>query len=356
MERIPEICKLFGCREDILKPIKIIAGLLIILFFTTGCNGKKEVLLSGKTMGTTYHITILTGYFQNSDDLKDKIDHRLKEINQSMSTYIGDSEISRFNASRKNGERIKVSADFLAVMAVAEKIYQLTGGAWDPTVGPLVNLWGFGSAGEKNRVPRKDEIQARLPEIGFKHIDITAQGFLVKKKPDISLDLNSIAKGFAVDAVSDLIRKQDLENYLVEIGGEIYASGLRTDGKPWRVGINRPQIDAPFNQVYKVVLLRNQAFATSGDYRNFFILNGKRYSHVIDPRTGYPVANGVVSVSILADTCTFADGLATAIMVLGPESGLELVNRIDNVECLIVVEEKSGALKDYFSSGFKDYL
>jgi thiamine biosynthesis lipoprotein len=143
------------------------------------------------------------------------------------------------------------------------------------------------------------------------------------------------------------------KNYLVEIGGEIYAAGLRPDGQRWRVGINRPQKEAAFNEVYKVVPITNQAFATSGDYRNFFELDGVRYSHVIDPRSGFPVSNGVVSVSIIADTCTLAVGLATAIMVMGAEKGIRLADRLPNVEAFIVVENANGNLQNFSSQGFK---
>ena len=148
-----------------------------------------------------------------------------------------------------------------------------------------------------------------------------------------------------------LIRTNGIENFLVEIGGEVFASGLRKDGKQWRIGINKPQKDAPYDQVFKVSALQDKAFATSGDYRNYFEIDGKRFSHILDPGNGYPVTNGVVSVSIISDTCTFADGLATAVMVLGPEKGLNLVNTLDKTECLIVVQ-KNGSLIEYYSKGF----
>jgi thiamine biosynthesis lipoprotein len=174
----------------------------------------------------------------------------------------------------------------------------------------------------------------------------------VKTLATVTLDLNSIAKGFAVDRISGLLAAGGHKNYLVEIGGEIYAAGVRADGKNWRVGINRPQPDAAIDEVYKAVSLANRAFATSGDYRNFFEIDGVRYSHVIDPRTGYPVSNGVVSVSIIADNCTLADGLATAVMVMGPEKGIQLVNQLNNVECLIIVETPASRLLDFYSPGF----
>jgi thiamine biosynthesis lipoprotein len=163
--------------------------------------------------------------------------------------------------------------------------------------------------------------------------------------------LNSIAKGVAVGQIARLIAADGFKNYLVEIGGEIYAAGVRTDGGKWRVGINMPRKDAAINEVYKAASISNQAFATSGDYRNFFELDGVRYSHVIDPRTGYPVSNGVVSVSIIAADCTLADGLATAVMVMGADKGIELVNRLPNVECFIVVQKADRSLLDFHSTG-----
>jgi thiamine biosynthesis lipoprotein len=153
-----------------------------------------------------------------------------------------------------------------------------------------------------------------------------------------------------------LIRTSGIKNFLVEIGGEVFAAGFRKDGKQWRIGINRPKAGSPLDQVYKVVNLHNKGFATSGDYRNYFEVGGKRFSHILDPRNGYPVSNGVVSVSIVADTCTFADGLATAVIVLGHKKGLERINSIDHTECLIVVRTNDGKFVDYYSRGFKTYM
>ncbi len=337
---------------------KIFLTVLLILpiLFSSGCSIQKEVMFSGKTMGTTYHITVITGYFKRLSGLKEKIDGRLEEINQSMSTYRKDSEISRFNAWRQIGQEFPVSEDFYRVMSVAQNIYELTGGAWDGTIKPLVELWGFGSSNQKQRIPSKAEIQAVLPDIGFNHIEIGAGRFLVKKNAAATLDLASIAKGYAVDQIAALIQTEGVDNFLVEIGGEVFASGLRKDGQQWRLGINMPRQNAPFDQVYKVVNLSGKGFATSGDYRIFFEKDGKRFSHILDPKNGYPIANRVVSVSILAGTCTLADGLATAIMVLGADKGLALVNQLVGIECLIVVQDLDGALKDYVSTGFKAYL
>ena len=303
-------------------------------------------------MGTTYHVTVVTGWFQPISGLREAIELRLKEINQSMSTYIHDSEISRFNRFQRAGRPFPISSDFFEVMKTARTIYRLSNGAWDGTVSPLITLWGFGPETVPVRVPPPQQIAARLSAIGFADIEVKDPGILIKKRAAVTLDLSSIAKGYGVDQVADVFASRGFKDYLVEIGGEVVASGRRRDGKLWRVGINQPRPAAGANEVYRVVDLDDAALATSGDYRNFFTLNSIRYSHVIDPKTGYPVSNSVVSVSIIADSCTFADGLATAIMVMGAEKGLRLLNRLDGVEGLIVLQEPNDRLVDYASDGF----
>ena len=341
------------CGVHAMNKFLLIINMLAMLFLPATADAMREHLIAGRTMGTTYHIKVVTNAAEGVKGLKGKIDQRLLEINQVFSTYIKDSEISRFNALNRAGEKFQVSDDFMQVMRVASEIHRLSEGAWDGTVNPLVDLWSFGPTRRKPRMPPGDTIKALLSQIGFEYIQILEPNFLVKHLATVTLDLNAIAKGYAVDEVSRLIGAKGFKNYLVEIGGEIYAAGLRPDGQRWRVGINRPQKEAAFNEVYKVVPITNQAFATSGDYRNFFELDGVRYSHVIDPRSGFPVSNGVVSVSIIAGTCTLADGLATAIMVMGAEKGIRLVDRLPNVEAFIVVENANGNLQNFSSQGFK---
>lgn len=321
------------------------------LWLITGMQLKKEVSFSGSTMGTTYHITVIMSYFDDAAPLKARIDKRLAEINQSMSIYLKDSDISRLN-SRPAHSFVQVSDDFIQVMKTAKELYTVTRGAWDGTVGPLVNLWGFGTRENKRQIPLADDIRKTMESVGFNRIGIVKEHYLSKQDAEVFLDLGSIAKGFGVDQVAKLIEDNGIHDFIVEIGGEIYAAGLRKDGQEWRVGVNTPQKDAPADQVYKVVHLRDKAMATSGDYRNFLEMDGKIYSHVIDPKTGYPVSNHVVSVSVIADSCTYADGLATAVMVMGKTQGLKLVNSLNNVECLIIVMEKDGTLTDYYSTGF----
>ena len=330
--------------------LKIVVAVLSF-FILAGCNLKKETLITGKTMGTTYHIKVVSLFYKDTEGLKGKIENRLKDINKSMSTFSKESEITRFNTFDSE-EKFAVSADFLEVMNTARKIYELSGGAWDGTVYPLVELWGFGPKERNGGIPDKKDIEKVLINVGFDKIKISESGYLVKRNPSVSLDLASIAKGYGVDEIADVIRKEGIDDFLVEIGGEVYASGLRKDGGHWRVGINRPDKDALFDEVYKTMMLKNKGLATSGDYRNYFEKEKAVYTHVLDPKTGYPVTNGVVSVSVIADNCTFADGLATAIMVMGHKKGLELADKIPGIECFIVVREKDGKFAEYSSKGF----
>jgi thiamine biosynthesis lipoprotein len=325
--------------------------LFFFIGLVVGCDSRREHTLTGRTMGTTYAVTVVGGYFGPGAGLQEKIDRRLDEINRSMSPYLTESEISRFNRFQKAGVEFPVSADFLRVMKVAARIHALSEGAWDGTVDPLVDLWGFGRAGRGVQVPAAEKIAAALAFVGFTRIEIRDSGALVKREIPVSLDLSSIAKGYGVDRVADVVRAAGFTDFLVEIGGEVVAAGLRPDGRAWRVGINRPTPGAGAHEVYKVVSLKDHAFATSGDYRQFFVQGGTRYAHIIDPRTGYPAANRVVSVSILAGDCTLADGLATAVMVMGAEKGLALIDRLEGVEGLIIAERPDGSFQEHASKG-----
>lgn len=336
------------------KTLIVIGVVLIVSAVTAGITAKRETRFNGRTMGTTYQVKVIAGWTERTGHLADKIESRLKEVNQSMSVFLKDSEISRWNRSREVGEKFSVSEDFYKVMTLAAMIHEWSGHAWDGTVMPLVNLWGFGNEGARQTPPHPDALNEAKRKVGFSRILIGDDRTLTKTVPDVTLDLGSIAKGFGVDAVSELIRENGFSDFLVEIGGEVFAAGVRKDGKPWRVGINRPEKDADPTDVYRVISLREKALATSGDYRNFFEINGTRFSHIMDPATGYPVANGIVSASVLADNCTIADGLATAIMVMGREKSLELMRRLPGVECLIVVRNPDGSLTDYPSPGFME--
>ncbi len=336
--------------ESVRKMRFVLAMMLALV--CTACLPQKEMRLAGKTMGTTYHIKVVAGWFTSEADLQASIDQRLAEINRSMSTYDPDSEISRFNRIREAGASFTPSSDFMAVLRVASELYRLTEGAWDGTLDPLINLWGFGRKGPAASLPDDDAIQAALSHVGFDRIRMDASGAIAKQDPAVTLDLASIAKGYGVDAIARLLAESGFNDYLVEIGGEVVAQGRRRDGNPWVVGINRPDQSASATDVYKAIPLIDRAMATSGDYRIFFRSGDRTYSHILDPRTGRPVDNGVVSATVVAANCTVADGLATALMVMGPQKGIDLVNRLEGVECLIVVRQSDGSFVDHPSRGF----
>jgi thiamine biosynthesis lipoprotein len=338
-----------NCKQRVALILTIIPGIVL----SVGCELKKETRFTGKTMGTTYRVKIISNYFTKVSHLKKKVKMSLEGIDHSLSTYKKNSEISRFNSIKSTTKPFRATKDFLGVMDMGKKLHKLTQGAWDGTIDPLVNLWGFGRSGIKYEIPAKSEIETRLAQVGFDQIDFLPHQMLKKRNSTVKVDLASIAKGYGVDKVADLLRKNHITDFLVEIGGEVYAKGRRKDGQKWRVGINEPHKEAPVGAVYTIIELEDKGFATSGDYRNFIEINGKRYSHVIDPNTGWPVDNGVVSVSILADTCALADGLATAIMVMGPHTGQALLNHLDSVEGMILTVNSHGSLREYPSKGFK---
>jgi FAD:protein FMN transferase len=334
-----------------LNPTTVVALLLVCGLTLAGCGGRQEHTISGYTMGTTYHIKVVAKRSVDMAAVQARVDERLEQINQSMSTYRPDSEISRFNALTEADTPFKVSADFLRVMLGAQEIYRLTGGALDGTVQPLLNLWGFGQQGPLLQIPADETVQAVREQVGFDLIEVSVSGWLSKKRADVSVDLGSIAKGYGVDQVSILLLGMGFKNFLVEIGGDLLAAGKRSDGKPWRVGINQPDHLAPVGAIYGVVQLSDLALATSGDYRNFIEIEGRFYSHIIDPNTGYPVLNNVVSTSVIADNCMLADALATALFVMGPEQGLALLDDLPGVEGLIITRQPDGKLHSFTSQG-----
>ena len=328
--------------------------MLLILAVSTGCSPTRSIRLTGQTMGTVYHITIIAPLFTSADNLQKKVDRRLETLNQHLSTYLATSEISRFNENDRAGAPFRPSADFAAMIQLGQRLYRLTDGAWDGTIRPLVRLWGFDNPGQPPaRLPEPGDVARALQCIGFEHIQVLPSGDIVKDVPCLVLDFASIAKGYGVDQLAALLKAEGLENFLVEIGGEVVTAGTRKDGRPWQVGINVPDPAAPATQVRQALPLSDKAIATSGDYRNFFIRDGIVYCHVIDPQTGYPVSTGVVSATVTAGTCALADGLATALMVMGVNEGLALVDSLAGVECLLTVRRPDGSYQDFYSNLFR---
>ncbi len=341
-------CSAHGC----LLGLTVILSMLLStqMNASAGTHDAQIHEISGKTMGTFYHVKISHPDKIDRGLLKNKIDTRLQAVNESMSMYLKTSEISIFNRSQET-RPMTISDGFALVLDQAQTLYGLTGGAWDGTVKPLVDLWGFGTKNPTGKAPDKGTIRQALEKTGFDKI-ILSEKTLAKNSPEVTLDLGSIAKGYGVDQVADLLMENQFKNILVEIGGEVVGMGEKKPGRPWNVGIATPDKQITKQTVYQAISLRNQALATSGDYQNFLVMDKKAYSHIIDPSTGYPVDNGVVSASVLADTCTFADGLATALMVMGPQKGIDLVNRMAGTECFIIVQEKNGAFTNWYSEGF----
>ncbi len=293
--------------------------------------------LSGKTMGTQYHIKFYGA--SQLEALQADIDQTLVGLNREVSTYIVDSEISRFNRAPAK-QWFEVSHHFYTITEAAKKVHKLTQGAFDPTIGALVNLWGFGPQGTRRSVPEPAVIQSTLNKIGFDKVLLRASPRSIQRQSDeIYLDLSAIAKGYGVDLIAEMLESRKIVSYMVEIGGEVRTRGKKANGKPWVIGIEKPAALA--RQSLKPVRPGSKALATSGDYRNYFESKGQRYSHLIDPRTGTPIQHRLASVSVLADTCAEADALATAFMVLGTEATLAIAER-HAIPVFLLVRGKNG--------------
>ena len=316
--------------------------ILIIIFLMIGTgacqnNNYKIVLINGFTMGTTYSIKIKTAdAVVNQEKIRADIEKILLEINRKMSTYIVDSELSVINFSNSLDSNL-ISDDLFKVISHANTISKTTNGAFDITVGPLVNLWGFGPDKSENKIPPNEEIELIKKNIGYKKIYLNKETTSIKKlHPDLYVDLSGIAKGFAVDKIALYLNSYNLENYLVEIGGELIAKGTNEDNEVWQIGIENPN-----NNLAKIIGLKDIAMATSGDYRNYFEKNGVRYSHTINPNTGKPIKHKLASVTVLDKTAMNADALATAFMVLGPAKTIELANELKIGVYLIIKNDEN---------------
>jgi FAD:protein FMN transferase len=295
-----------------------------ICLLVTSCSGKDEpVEIQGGTMGTTYSVKLVEiPHGLTAEELQARIDARLETVNDLMSTYRPDSELSRFNASRSI-DWFPVDPELVNLVSLALSISAMSNGAFDITVGPLVNLWGFGPDQHAFRIPDEDLIAQTRQRVGYEKLAFRLDPPALRKAhPDIYVDLSGIAKGYGVDQVAELLEALGIRSYLVEIGGELKAKGTKTGGQPWRIAIERPQPDA--RAVYRVVALQNAALATSGDYRNYYSQDGRIYSHTIDPSTGRPVEHHLASVTVITEDCATADAMATAILVLGEERGFDL--------------------------------
>ena len=334
------------------KLIFIILSIALLSF----CSSPSTIHFQGRTMGTTYQVKISgqDGVEFDIPVLKDEVDKALGEVNRQMSAYMPNSEISQFNNLQSN-KPLKVSKGFVNVLRLALRIHEESQGAFDVTVAPLVDLWGFGRKGMRETPPTDTEIKNIKNRIGANYIQIINDSLIAKSNPQIELDLGAIAKGYGVDVVARLLQGKGYKNYLVEIGGEVVVKGLNGKDK-WKIGVDLPVFgNLPGKNLDAVLHISNAAIATSGDYRNYFVSEDKTYSHTIDPLTCRPIINGVASVTVIAPSCILADAMATAIMVMGAEPGLKWIESKQNIETLIILRV-GGQFREIRSSGFSKYL
>lgn len=310
-------------------PVPVLALVLICcLAAGAGCDARRAATFGGETMGTVYSVTIAdAGDDADVARLARTVKAELDAVNARMSTYLEDSELSRFNRSRSTDWQ-PASAQLVAVLSEALRVSALSDGAFDVTVGPVVNLWGFGPGPEINETPSPEAIEHALSIVGYRRLEVRPSPPMIRKRiPQLYVDLSAIAKGYAVDRVAAALTAEGTRDFLIDVGGELYASGVNARGEPWRVGIEAPAEQT--RSALRSIQVSDAAVATSGDYRIYVEIEGRRYSHQINPRTARPVTHRTALVSVVAPNAMEADALATALLVLGSEAGLELARRRD---------------------------
>nr|WP_232365165.1 FAD:protein FMN transferase [Salinimonas marina] len=322
-----------------------------VVLVLAACGNEKlpVVHLHGDTMGTTYNVKyVVSDQQQAVEGLQSKIDTRLQRINALMSTYDPESELSRFNQNRFTKPFV-VSAETRTVVTEALRLSQVSKGALDVTVGPLVNLWGFGPNKRPEQVPSDEQIAQVRDYVGAQKLRVTDEG-LQKTHPQVYVDLSTIAKGYGVDEIAQILEKHDIHDYLVEIGGEMRVKGQRGDGSGWLIAIEKPVSSE--RAVQKILSVGTNAIATSGDYRNYYEQDGVRYSHLIDPRTGKPITHNLVAVTVVDPSSMTADGLATALNVMGWDAAKALAEE-QNLAVLLI-RHHNGEFEEYLSAAFEE--
>jgi thiamine biosynthesis lipoprotein len=329
---------------------------VLLLILTYGCQlGKADetIRFSGLTMGTTWSV-VMRPNAEGTDALalKRLMQKRLDQINRLMSTYDPDSEVSRFN-NQTGSDWFAISEETMQVIDLSQEISRLTDGAFDISVGPLVELWGFGAKERGDTIPTDEQVAKTLARVGYEHIRLRQEPTAISKEiADLQIDLSAIAKGYAVDILAEMLTQHGIRNYLVEIGGELQVSGHRGDGVSWQIAIEKPLEDA--REVSTVIPLSDIALATSGNYRNFYLENGQRYAHTLDPVSGRPIRHKLASVTVLDPTCARADALATALMVMGEEKG-RLFCEKNRIAAYFLIHEKE-SIAVYASPAFKEIV
>ncbi len=328
---------------------------------TTGTDDMSYQKISGKTMGTTYNITYADLKQRN---FQKQIDDLLVEVNLDLSTYIDTSFISRFNqASKKIAlQSTYASSDsphrhFLMNYYKAKEVFEKTEGYFDPTIMPLVYYWGFAKKKEKVTEVNKKQVDSLMQFVGFDDVQLDQSNrFVVKEKTGVQLDFSAIAKGYAVDAICELFERENIENYLVEIGGEIRTKGVNPNERVWRLGISTPSSDVAVTDYKTIVQVPDMALASSGNYRNFYEVKGRKYGHTIDTKTGYPKQTNILGASIFAEDCMSADAYATACMSLGLEKSMTLVQSLPDIEGYFIYGDENGQLAVRYTKGVEELL
>ena len=335
-------------------PALILTALLFVLILA-GCStpeAKEQVLtLQGNTMGTTYQVLWVDPADRAIDPatLQKQIDARLAEINVAMSTYDPASEISSLNQQTK-ASRVGISANFYQTLLISKRVFDQSGGYFDPTVGPLVDLWGFGPEGRILKRPSAAQVKEVMTQVGFDQIDLSVNN-QVLKPAGVHLDLSAVAKGYGVDQVAGVLAAQGIASYFVEIGGEVQTRGLKPDGSKWIVGLEAPVVGEV--SIESALALTNQALATSGNYRNFYEVDGETYAHTINPLTGNPARNRLLSVSVLSDRCAVADAWATALMSMGEDKALKVAQENQLTTQMLVAD--GDKIKTRVTGNFEQY-
>jgi thiamine biosynthesis lipoprotein len=340
-----------------LKKIKRgLGSVLVLVFLLSSCDQQRSVETyrlhySDAIMGTRYTVKVpkLPDSLSN-EKIIIQIKTLLEKLDGQMSTFKQDSELSQIN-KKQSTEWLAVSTSLYTVLKQAEIVAEFSKGAFDITVGPLVNLWGFGSKPMSFKVPKEELIKKQLAKTGYRHLLLDDSTQKIRKEfADLYLDLSAIAKGYAVDQVAALLESRGIADFMVEIGGELRLKGKNVSNKRWRIAVEKPAVER--RTIQKVLPLTDIALATSGDYRNFFESDGVRFSHTIDPRSGKPITHKLASITILSDTTMKADALATALMVLGPDDGY-LIAEQEEIAALFIIKTDDGFVEKASSEFIK---
>ena len=301
---------------------------------------------TGLIFGTTYSVI-----YQYDEDLQDEIEKELRKVDDEFSMFNSQSVVAQIN----RGEKPKLSDNFKDVFKLARQVSDDTHGAFDITVAPLVNAWGFGFKHEQ--MPTKQQVDSLMQLIGMQYVELKDDIITMKKK-GMMLDFSAIAKGYGVDVIAHLLEHHDIKNFMVEIGGEITTSGINPERVPWKIGVNKPNEDAlnESHELQTILNVTDKSMATSGNYRNFYIKGGKKYAHTIDPKTGYPVQHTLLSATVLTDRCAKADAYATSFMVLGMEGAKQILESHKDLMAYLIYTDNKGNLAVWYSPSLKDKI